>query len=104
MKKLEGLNRHTHEHHHHLEESCGCGHEHADKQIYLLENLGCAHCASQMTGKIAKQNVVFARAVKALVMILGFFEMANMWMAVFADTGVAMLCILNSIRILYKKD
>lgn len=45
MKKLEGLNRHTHEHHHHLEESCGCGHEHADKQIYLLENLGCAHCA-----------------------------------------------------------
>lgn len=59
---------------------------------------------AQMTGKIAKQNVAFALAVKALVMILGLLGMANMWMAVFADTGVAMLCILNAIRILYKKD
>jgi Cd2+/Zn2+-exporting ATPase len=36
-------------------------------------------------------------------MILGLLGFANMWFAVFADTGVAMLCVLNSIRILYKK-
>lgn len=56
---------------------------------------------ARMTGNIAVQNVVFALAVKALVMILGFLGYANMWMAVFADTGVAMLCVLNSIRALY---
>lgn len=58
---------------------------------------------ARVTGKIAMQNVVFALAIKALVMLLGFFGAANMWMAVFADTGVAMLCVLNSIRILYRK-
>lgn len=47
---------------------------------------------------IAWQNVVFALAIKALVMILGLLGFANMWMAVFADSGVAMLCVLNSIR------
>lgn len=54
------------------------------------------------TGRIAVQNVVFALLVKFLVMALGFAGYANMWMAVFADTGVAMLCVLNSIRILRK--
>lgn len=56
---------------------------------------------ARKTGKIAMQNVIFALAVKFLVMILGFTGYANMWMAVFADTGVAMLCVLNSIRVLY---
>ncbi len=55
------------------------------------------------TNRIAKQNVIFALAVKIFVMILGLCGYANMWMAVFADTGVAMLCVLNSIRALYKK-
>lgn len=55
------------------------------------------------TCSIAMQNVVFALVIKALVMILGLFGFANMWMAVFADTGVAMICILNSIRILRRK-
>ena len=53
--------------------------------------------------QIAVQNVVFALVIKALVMILGLFGYANMWMAVFADTGVAMLCVLNSIRVLYSR-
>lgn len=53
--------------------------------------------------RIAWQNVIFALAVKALVMILGLTGHASMWMAVFADSGVAMLCVLNSIRILYTK-
>ena len=55
------------------------------------------------TSRIAWQNVVFALIIKALVMVLGLMGFANMWMAVFADTGVAILCVLNSIRILYKK-
>ncbi len=55
------------------------------------------------TGKVAWQNVVFALAVKLIVMILGLCGYASMWLAVFADSGVAMLCVLNSIRMLYKK-
>ena len=58
---------------------------------------------AKATGRIAWQNVVFALAVKFLVMILGLFGYASMWLAVFADSGVAMLCVLNSIRMLYKK-
>ena len=56
---------------------------------------------ARKTGRIAMENVVFALAVKFLVMALGFTGYANMWMAVFADTGVAMLCVLNSVRVLY---
>lgn len=58
---------------------------------------------ARATGTIAMQNVIVALAIKLLVMILGFAGYANMWMAVFADTGVAMLCVLNSVRVLYKK-
>lgn len=58
---------------------------------------------AKVTAGIAMQNVVFALFVKALVMVLGLAGFANMWLAVFADTGVAMLCVLNSVRILYKK-
>ncbi len=52
------------------------------------------------TNRIALQNIIFALAVKGLVMLLGLFGFANMWMAVFADTGVAMLCVLNAVRML----
>ena len=55
------------------------------------------------TSRIAWQNVVFALIVKGIAMILGLLGHASMWMAVFADSGVAMLCVLNSIRLLYRK-
>ena len=58
---------------------------------------------ARSTKSIAWQNVIFALSVKALVMVLGLLGMASMWLAVFADSGVAMLCVLNSIRQLYKK-
>ena len=58
---------------------------------------------ARLTGSIAMQNVVFALLVKFAVMLLGFLGYANMWLAVFADTGVAMLCVLNSVRILWRK-
>jgi Cd2+/Zn2+-exporting ATPase len=58
---------------------------------------------AKLTGQIAWQNVIFALGIKLLVMILGLMGYASMWLAVFADSGVAMLCVLNSIRMLYKK-
>ena len=57
---------------------------------------------ARMSCRISRQNVIFALAVKVLVMILGLFGFASMWAAVFADSGVAMLCVLNSVRVLYK--
>ncbi|MDO5540113.1 MAG: heavy metal translocating P-type ATPase [Eubacteriales bacterium] len=58
---------------------------------------------ARATSRISWQNVYFALAVKIIVMIMGLFGHANMWIAVFADTGVSVLCLLNSIRILYRK-
>ena len=58
---------------------------------------------AKTTRTIAWENVIFALAIKILVMVLGIIGFANIWAAVFADTGVAMLCILNSLRILMKK-
>lgn len=55
---------------------------------------------SKATLRVAWQNVVFAIAVKILIMALGLMGYASMWWAVFGDTGVSILCILNSIRIL----
>lgn len=52
---------------------------------------------------IVKQNIVFALAVKALVLLLGALGMANMWEAVFADVGVSVIAILNSMRTLNTK-
>lgn len=58
---------------------------------------------AKKTKAIAMQNVIGALVIKALVMILGFAGIASMWMAVFADSGVAMICVLNSVRILFGK-
>ena len=57
---------------------------------------------ARKTTRIVKENIVFALAVKALVMALGAFGIANMWLAVFADVGVSVLAILNSMRMLRK--
>ena len=55
---------------------------------------------SRRTMKIVWQNVIFALAVKALVLVLGATGDANMWIAVFADVGVLVLAILNAMRAL----
>ncbi|MCM1507599.1 MAG: cadmium-translocating P-type ATPase [Ruminococcus flavefaciens] len=55
------------------------------------------------TLKVAYQNIIFALAIKAVVLILGLFGHPNMWLAVFADSGTAMLLILNSVKILNSK-
>ncbi|MBE6857188.1 MAG: cadmium-translocating P-type ATPase [Ruminococcus sp.] len=52
------------------------------------------------TQSISRQNIVFALAVKAMVLVLGLLGISSMWFAVFADSGVAMLLILNSVRLI----
>ena len=55
---------------------------------------------SRKTIRIAKENIVFALGVKLGVLILSAFGIANMWLAVFADVGVAVIAILNAMRAL----
>lgn len=55
---------------------------------------------SKKTMRIVKENIVFAIGVKAAVMLLSAFGLSAMWLAIFADVGVAMLAVLNSLRAL----
>lgn len=64
-----------------------------------LVKTGEAIAVARRTRRIVKQNIVFAVGFKVLVMILGVLGAANIWMAVFADTGVALLAVLNSMRV-----
>ena len=57
---------------------------------------------SKITKHIIKQNLFFAILVKVVILLLSVFGLANMWLAVFADTGVTLLTILNTLRIMKK--
>ena len=75
--------------------------------VYMTSDLNAVAesvAIARRTKAVAWQNVVFALGIKAAVMVLGLLGFANMWMAVFADSGVAMLCVLNAVRMLYRKD
>ncbi len=69
-----------------------------------LTAVNTAFTIAHSTRQTARENVILALGVKGAVLLLGAFGFASLWAAVFADTGVALLCILNSMRILYKKD
>ena len=69
-----------------------------------LSKLETVLCISRKTMRIVKENIVFALAVKAVVLLLGAFGIANMWLAVFADVGVSVLAILNAMRMMKKKQ
>lgn len=56
---------------------------------------------SKKTMTIVKQNIIFAISIKLIVLILSAIGISNMWQAVFADVGVSILAILNSLRALY---
>ncbi len=58
---------------------------------------------ARKTVRIATENIVFALVIKAAILVLGAVGLANMWAAVFADVGVAVLCILNAMRLLRYK-
>lgn len=70
------------------------------------EKLPLAVNISRRTLAIVKENIAFALGIKAIVMILGTIGLANMWTAVFADTGVTIIAVLNSMRAMkiVKKD
>ena len=68
-----------------------------------LESIPIAYKNSKRILNVAKQNIYGAIIIKILTLILGALGIANMWMAIFADTGVAMLCVLNAIRLLKAK-
>ncbi len=69
-----------------------------------LEGIIEAKEISKKTLKIVRENIVFALAIKFIVLSLSAFGLANMWMAIFADVGVSVIAILNALRCLkYKK-
>lgn len=65
-----------------------------------MKKLNTLLASSHKTNRIVKQNIIFALAVKVLCMVLGTFGLINMWGAVFADVGVAILAVLNAMRML----
>lgn len=66
--------------------------------------VACAMRIGRYTRRIVHQNIALALGVKAVVMLLGLLGFANLWMAVFADSGVALLAVLNAACIFFKKQ
>lgn len=69
----------------------------------VLDKIPRSIAISKFTNKIIKENLTFAILIKILVLTLSFFGIASMWQAVFADTGLTLLTIINTTRILKKK-
>ena len=67
-----------------------------------LSSIGDVIDIAKRTRKIVTQNIVFALGVKAIVLILGILAITNIWLAIFADVGVSLLAVMNSIRVLGK--
>lgn len=67
-----------------------------------LDRIPLAINISKYTKKIIKENLIFAMSVKVLILLLSTLGYANMWLAVFADTGVTLLTIINTLRIMKK--
>lgn len=65
-----------------------------------LKKIGKVIRIARKTVRIVKENIVFALGVKLAILALGALGIAGMWAAVFADVGVAILAILNSMRML----
>ena len=63
-----------------------------------LRGLSLARKISVKTMRIVRENIIFSLAVKLLILVLSAFGIANMWIAVFGDVGVAVLAILNAMR------
>lgn len=68
-----------------------------------LEKIVVAINIAKQTMQVVKINIVFVLTVKFMVLVLGFFGLASIWLAIFADVGVSVLAILNSMRLLIRK-
>lgn len=78
----------------------------ASDMVLMHDNLTKIPCSikiSKYTKKVMKFNIAFALITKLLVLILGIFNITSIWMAVFADVGVTLLSVLNTLTILKKK-
>ena len=64
-----------------------------------LEGLNIMKKISQKTMRIVFQNIIFAIGIKVIVLFLSAFGLSNMWLGVFADVGVAVIAILNAMRV-----
>ena len=69
-----------------------------------LNRIPRAIAISHKTDTIVKQNIAFSLLVKAMVFIMALMGIANMWFAVFADTGVSLIAVANSLRALMYKE
>ena len=67
-----------------------------------LEKIPLGISISKYTKHIIKENLIFAIGIKAIILVLSVLGLASMWLAVFADTGVTLLTILNTLRIIKK--
>ena len=67
-----------------------------------LDKIPLAIAISKYTKKVMKQNLTMAMTIKIVILFLSMFGLANMWMAVFADTGVTLLTIINTLKIMHK--
>lgn len=72
-------------------------------QTDRLEKIITAIQIGKTTQRIIKQNIIIVLTIKAIILLLGALGVANMWEAVFADVGVALVAILNSIKVLRKR-
>ena len=63
-----------------------------------LSSLLKAKKIAKKTMRIVKENIIFAITVKILILILSIFGLASIWLAIFGDVGVALLCVLNALR------
>lgn len=71
--------------------------------VFMNSNVGAIAQVMRIarkTGTVAVQNIVLALGVKLAVILLGLIGFANIWLAIFADTGVAMLCVINTLKLL----
>lgn len=68
-----------------------------------IKSIVSARNISRLTKSIVKQNIIFALGVKALIMLISVFGEVNMWIAILADVGVALISILNSLQIFIRK-
>lgn len=71
--------------------------------VFMNSNVGAIAQVMKIarkTGAVAIQNIVLALGVKLAVILLGLIGFANIWLAIFADTGVAMLCVINTLKLL----
>ena len=74
--------------------------------VIMNDNLSAISKAKKIAKKtltIVNENIIFALGIKAIVLILSIFGLANMWLAIIADVGVSVLAILNAMRCNSKK-